>query len=502
MNLVEIIGLCTAAGVSSVVIGKILSWRRIVPVDMVHVVQTTKKTTSYGKNTVNAKGEKTGNVYYKWPRWIPKLGVSVKELPIANFDIAIDNFPAFDKDRVPFMVDIRTFFRIADTNKAAERVDDIRHLREQLETIVQGAVRTIMAGAKLNEILENRSTYGKQFTDQVKNDLAEWGVETTKNIELMDIRDDNSRSGEVGPIERIMAVKQSEIEKESRVQVAKNQQMAKEQEIESERQIKIKEAEKEQLVGQRVAQKDQEVGIAKEKSKQQIAEQAKVTAEKDLEVTRVNAVTNANITQEKTLIEADTTRKTTIIKANQDKEKMIIDAEAERERIEIKADADKNAKFKEAEAIKTYKSAEAVGIKSVGEANADAEKQMQLARVTAETTLAEKIGQNKDYQEYLVNLEQVKQNAEVAKKQAEFSAEVGKAQAIALAKATVHVVANTGSNVQDGLGKVGGLFTPSFTTQIGAADQAYKNASGGKGWVDTVKEIIDSFALAKQVNVR
>ena len=45
-----------------VLIIKILKLRRIVPADMVHVVQTSKRTTSYGKNTSN------GNVYYQWPK--------------------------------------------------------------------------------------------------------------------------------------------------------------------------------------------------------------------------------------------------------------------------------------------------------------------------------------------------------------------------------------------------------------------------------------------------
>jgi len=48
-----------------VLIIKILKLRRIVPADMVHVVQTSKRTTSYGKNTSN------GNVYYQWPKWLP-----------------------------------------------------------------------------------------------------------------------------------------------------------------------------------------------------------------------------------------------------------------------------------------------------------------------------------------------------------------------------------------------------------------------------------------------
>lgn len=107
-----------------------------------------------------------------------------------------------------------------------------------------------------------RSKYGQQFTDEVKEELKSWGVETVKNIELMDVRD--AKGEQV--ISNIMKKKKSEIEKESRVAVAKNNQEAKEAEIEAQRQIDLKEQEANQQVGLRKAQVAQEVGIADEKA--------------------------------------------------------------------------------------------------------------------------------------------------------------------------------------------------------------------------------------------
>ena len=93
-----IIFICAIVGIGLIVlIVKILLLRRIVPADMVHVVQTNKKTTSFGKNTGN------GNVYYHWPKWIPILGIEVKKLPVSNFDMPLNNYEAYDKDRVPFL---------------------------------------------------------------------------------------------------------------------------------------------------------------------------------------------------------------------------------------------------------------------------------------------------------------------------------------------------------------------------------------------------------------
>jgi len=505
-NMNELIRIGVAAGIPSLVAivtaVKVLSWRTIVPVDKVHIVQTRKKTTSYGKESDH------GNVYYEWPKWIPVLGVDVKDLPVTNFNILINDYDAYDKDRLPFKVDIHTFFRIADTNKAAERVSSFDELKDHLSAIVQGAVRNIMAKAKLQEIMEERSVYGQQFTEAVSEQLKEWGVVPVKNIELMDIRDDKSKDSKV--IENIMAMKKSEIEKESRETVANNNKLAETAEIKAQQEINVSKAEADRIVGEKQAERDQKVGIAQEKSAQEIAEAARTTAEKDLAVKKVQEVTTAQINQEKAVIEAETVKKETLIRANQDKEKLVIDTQAKKEQIEIEtnatkyntetiAEANKNAKEQEAVAIKTIETAKAQGIQAVGTANANAEKEMQLARVTAETTLAQTIGDNQGYQEYLVNLETVKQNATVAIEQAKYGAEVGKEQARALEKASVSVVANTSGGVQSGLQSVGDLFTPGFATTLGAADTALKNATGGEGMIELVKDAIDKFALAKGI---
>lgn len=63
---------------------KILLLRRIVPTNVVHIVQRGNQTVSYGT-------KKASNVYYEWPKWIPKLGVEVRVLPVSNFDIEFKN---------------------------------------------------------------------------------------------------------------------------------------------------------------------------------------------------------------------------------------------------------------------------------------------------------------------------------------------------------------------------------------------------------------------------
>jgi flotillin len=128
---------------------------------VVHIVQRGEKTVSYGIG-------KGTNVYYEFPSWIPKIGVIVRILPVSNFDIDLLKYSAYDKDRVPFVVDVKAFFHISDTNKAAEKVESFEEMKKQLENVVQGAVRSILAKSKLEEIMEERSIFGDKFTENVK----------------------------------------------------------------------------------------------------------------------------------------------------------------------------------------------------------------------------------------------------------------------------------------------------------------------------------------------
>ena len=59
-------------------------YRKVVSTNMVHIVQSNKRTTPYGT------GLEGGNVYYRWPSWIPRIGITVIELPVSNFDLSLD----------------------------------------------------------------------------------------------------------------------------------------------------------------------------------------------------------------------------------------------------------------------------------------------------------------------------------------------------------------------------------------------------------------------------
>ena len=439
----------------------ILSLRRIVPTNVVHIVQRGNQTVSYGTN-------KESNVYYEWPGWLPKLGVTVRVLPVSNFDIDLRRYEAYDKDRVPFVVDVKAFFHISNTNIAAEKVESFDELKMQLENVVQGAVRSILAKSKLEEIMEERSIFGKQFTEAVNADLQNWGVEAIKSIELMDVRDTDGSHA----IQQIMAKRMSAIDMESRTEVAKNQKMAKQAELEAKKEIDVTAAETERIAGEAQAQSQQAIGIAKAESmkKTGIAEQESVseiaraerlTAEQQMEVVKVNQVKQAEIDKEREIITAE-----------QEKQKMEIKAQADKFRIETEASAILEARRKEAEATKTVGSAEAEVIKAKGISEAESKKAMELAGVTAQTTLAKEIGENKSYQDYLIRVKEVEVSQVVGVAQYESMAK-------ALSAADLKLLVNSG-DVHSGIGKLSDLFTSKGASQINGLLEGLKQTEEGK----------------------
>jgi flotillin len=451
----------------------ILSLRRIVSANVVHIVQRGDKTVSYGVG-------KGTNVYYAFPKWFPIIGVVVRELPVSNFDIDLKNYSAYDKDRVPFVVDVKAFFHIADTNKAAEKVESFEEMKKQLENIVQGAVRSILAKSPLESIMEERSIFGDKFTENVKKDLQNWGVEPIKNIELMDVRDAEGSN----VIHQIMAKRISAIDMESRSEVAKNRKFAQQAELEAQKEIDVTAAETQQLSGEAKARSEQAIGIAKaesvkksgiaeQESLSEIAKSAKATAEQRMEVVKINEIKQAEIDKDKAIIIAEQQKATIEIDAQANKIKLETNAQADKYKVETDASARLEAQKKDAEGIKSIGEVEAEVIKLKGISEAESKKAMELAGVTAQTTLAEKIGENKSYQDYLIRVKEV-----------EVSQIVGVAQYESIAKALegadLKFLVNSG-DVHSGIGKLSDLFTSKGGSQLNGLIESLKQTEEGKG---------------------
>lgn len=473
IGVISIIGACIVVGI---VIITILALRRIVPTNQVHIVQRNNKTVSYGKDTVN------GNVYYEIPSWVPKFGVVVSKLPATIIDISLNHYEAYDKDRLPFVVDVKAFFRITDFAIAASRIPTLEELYDQLTSIVQGAVRSILAKEYLEDIMSKRSEYGELFSKEVEPQLKEWGVMSVKNIELMDIKD----AGGEEVISNIMMKKKSAIEMERRVEVAKNTKTAQESEIIAKQEIELKKQDADREVGLRAAAVQQEVGIAQEKQRQEVQAQAKITAEKEMEVKEVNEVRSAEIAKRAAMVKAEQEKEVTIIQVNTaevaantekkikvvhaeaEKAEQILKAEAEKEQVELKADADLKAATNEAK-----------GIKLKGESEASAKELMEKAQVAGQIELFDKVNKDEQYQQFIIEQRKV-----------EAMERVGIEQAKNLENADIKIFAN-GNSVQDGVQKAAGLLSSNTGFNIGEMLEALANTPMGK-------ELLDKFLKPKK----
>lgn len=431
----------------------ILSLRCVVAPNEVHIVRQGKKTLSYGSDVNDQSNTSSGNSYYKWPAWLPFLGVSVNILPLSVFDIRLDNYPGYDKNRLPFALDIQAFFRICDYKLAASRISDFAELKSQLTSILQGSSRSLLANEVLSDIMGERNKYGEMFTQAIAESLKSWGVESVKNIEFMDIRD---AKGEC-VIDNIMKKKKSEIEKDSRIAVAENNKAAKEVEIAAQQSIDLRQQESEESVGKRKAEVSAGIGIAQEVSKQQVKDAAKTTMEKEMAVREVEKVRNAEIEENAKLKAAEIQKKA-----------KVVEAETEQQKIQIAATAQKTKLVTESEGKKTAAENEALAIKAVGEANAEAENKRQMASVNAQIVQAKEIGTNAGYQEYLVKTQYI-----------EAYKNIGIEQAKNLGNADIKIIAGAG-DVQKGVAKASDALSPNGGFALGGMLEALASTDEGK----------------------
>ncbi|QIM62350.1 hypothetical protein A1D29_03015 [Pasteurellaceae bacterium Orientalotternb1] len=438
-----------------------LMFRRVVKTNEVHIVQSGGKTTSYGKDTGN------GNVYYAFPSWLPVIGVSTIVLPVSVFSIKIDNYEAYDLERLPFVVDLTAFFRISDSNLAAQRVSDFRDMNAQLVDIIQGSVRSILSSRNLNDILQVRSELGDDFTTAVKEQLKNWGIEPVKTIELMDIRD----SGNSHVILNIMEIKKSFIEKESRVEVARNQKEAQIAEIEAKKESDVKQQEAEKEVGLKTVENQREVAISNEQAQQRVKEQEKITKEREMDVKRVAEVKQAEIAKDVQIVKADQDKRTQEIKAEANRNALIIDSEAEKQHQILVAEGEKQKAFLAAEALLETKDKEAQGIAKIGTAEADAKQKLEISLVSGQIELAKEIGSNVGYQQYLVSIRQIEANQAI-----------GIEQAKALANSDMKFIINE-AKVDKGIERVGELFSSTGGTKLAATLEGLNQSELGKALI-------------------
>jgi len=451
-------------------------FRVVVPTNEVHIVQTRKSTDPYGK------WFEKGAAYFKRPSWLPIIGIERIILPVSIFTIELDDYKAYDIGKVPFVVDVKARFRVEEPKTAGQRISNFAELKSQLDDILRWAIRKILASSDVEEIMVGRGKFGGEFAHEVELQAKAFWV-TTENIELMDIRDPESKESTV--INDIMEKKKSMIEKQSRIEVANNQRDAEIAEIQAKKEAEIEDQDAQRIVGEKTAEKEKFIGIADEKAKQDIAIEAKITKEKDMEVIRVNDVKQAEINKDVEIVKADEIKQTAIIQAEWQREQIVIDAEGIKKDAIIQAEWQQSKIEKIAEGNKNAEVMRAKGIEAVGVAQASAKKAMELAPVMAQIELAKEIWSNENYMEYLLGIDWIKAWQVV-----------GVAKADALKSGDLKIIANGqwDGTVDGWFNNILDIFTGKWWANIATMLETLKNTPAGK-------ELFEKFMAKKERKV-
>lgn len=430
------IGVAVIVGIGILFMILSASWRVVVPNNEVHIVQRNKTSTSYGSQ------QEKGNVYWKFPYWLPVIGTYVQRMPVSIFQIELDGYEAYDQEKVPFSVDVISFFHIEDPVSAAKRVSSDSTMDQQLQNVLRGSVRKVLASKDINTIMETRSELNSTFLAEVSHSVQNWGVKVL-SIEFIDIHDASGTH----VITDIMNRKKSKIEKESRMEVADNMRDAQLKEIEAKQTTELRAVEAQQAVQTRDAERVKEVGVAQQVAEQLVKEEARKTKEKEIAVNRAAEVGQAQYQKEKLTIEAESAA---IAQVRRE--------EGAAKSAEINAEGYRLAQLKKAEG-------DAKLIGETGKAEADVIKAKGMAQAEAALKNAEA----------LAKIQKEGLQAQLGEKAIEAHKAIGVALAAAYSNAEIKAVLTNGGGIES----LSDLLSTGGGGKLGAFVEALKSVSGG-----------------------
>jgi regulator of protease activity HflC (stomatin/prohibitin superfamily) len=108
-------------------------------------------------------------------------GLRIVDMRVATIDIPRQQ--AITKDNVPVTINGVLYFKVTDASKAIINVQDYVYAVAQY---AQTALRDVIGGMTLDEVLAEREQIGKQIETIVEKESTAWGVEVT-SIKMQDI---------------------------------------------------------------------------------------------------------------------------------------------------------------------------------------------------------------------------------------------------------------------------------------------------------------------------
>lgn len=338
-----------------------LSFYTVVEPNKAHVVVAF----SGGRKIYHPSLNNQKSAYFYIPMFMRRIIVSLE-----NVKHEINNIELRDSKFAPFRCDITCWFKIANPDLAAEKLDVnedggiMDSIRETLNAQVQGVVRAAAMKQEIVELMQDRTTFGKSVFMEVNGDLDEWGVQLVK-LEIIDFSDSENSN----VIQDYESRREAEISSLTRQSVAKNDQEAKVKEAEALKTSETARIEAEQLIQMRDLERKENIGVRDQAARLKVATQTDLANERQVLADKTKVVGEAKYQAEASVILADGKKNSAIKESEGLKEAKINTAKGEAESIDMTGTAQANVIEKQAEAQKKFQ---------------DASKEIELAKISAD----------------------------------------------------------------------------------------------------------------------
>ncbi len=348
-----------------------LSLKRIVPPKYADVVTGSKGAKVYSVDPEVAGTTEPQTVYYEWPAWIPRIGVTVRRMPMTIIEVPIKHYKTFAKGNARFVADVSVYCKVFNVLEAAKRFPGktLEDFIEGIKEIVVSAVRITTANFTVEEVIAHREKVADRIELEIKDDFEKWGVQLT-NVAIIDIKDPDDEEGSSTVVHDISAKKEAEINSISRKEIAQKM-----------REAEIVEAENREKAETRKLEADEKIGVRDQAKEQQIAKEQQKAQAEAMEVKRVQQVEQARIEAEAMKERAEGSRKAKILQAEGEKKKLEMEGQGKAVAVEAEGTA-------EAEVIKQKGLSKAMALDKLADAQ---KKQQEFAEVIRRIEMEEKV---------------------------------------------------------------------------------------------------------------
>lgn len=345
----------------------------------------------------------------------------VDVMSLEPFNITVNLTNALSSDGVPVNVDAVGLVRIGASDEAVQTAvqrfltSSRQELQDQLNEILEGSLRGIVATMTVEDLNSNRETLARSVVEEAGGDLGRIGMEVDV-IKIAGISDRNGYLESLGQrriaeVKRDAVVGTAEAERDAQIRSAQARQAGSVAQAEADTAIatanqardvelarlraktEAENAEADQAGPLATARSQKAVGIAEEE-----AEAARVEARIAVEQKRAEQAQAA--LQADVIAPAEARKKADIAEAEGRRQASILDAEARAESVrqngtatadarKVEADAARAEQVAEADGIRAKQEAEAAGLRARREAEADGIRATLLAEAEGKAKIAD-----------------------------------------------------------------------------------------------------------------